>query len=105
MRQVVRQLTHADEGLLGPAHVLICDRDSKWSPDVHRVLRDAGVRIVVTPIRAPNASAYAERFVRLIKEECLDRLIPSARPMFGAPSPNSSSIIIASGIIKVSGTP
>jgi transposase InsO family protein len=61
MRQVVRQWTHADEGLLGPAHVLICDRDSKWSPDVHRVLRDAGVRIVVTPTRAPNANAYAER--------------------------------------------
>jgi hypothetical protein len=61
MRQVVRQLTHADEGLLGPAYVLICDRDSKWSPDVHRVLRDAGVWVVVTPIRAPNANAYAER--------------------------------------------
>jgi putative transposase len=82
MRQVVRQLTHADEGLLGPAYVLICDRDSKWSPDVHRVLRDAGVWVVVTPIRAPNANAYAERFVRSIKEECLDRLIPIGETHF-----------------------
>jgi transposase InsO family protein len=55
---------------------MICDRDTKWSADVRRILRDAGVRVVVTPIRAPNANAYAERFVRSIKEECLDRLIP-----------------------------
>jgi len=33
------------------------------------------VRIVLTPIQAPNANAYAERFVRSIREECLDRLI------------------------------
>jgi putative transposase len=33
------------------------------------------VRIVQTPYRAPNANAYAERFVRSIKEECLTRLM------------------------------
>jgi transposase InsO family protein len=33
------------------------------------------VRIVLTPVQAPNANAYAERFVRSIREECLDRLI------------------------------
>jgi transposase InsO family protein len=32
--------------------------------------------VVLTPVRAPNANAYAERFVRSIKEECLNRLIP-----------------------------
>ena len=37
---------------------------------------EAGVRVVLIPERAPNANAYAERFVRSIKEECLDRLIP-----------------------------
>src|SRR5215471_18156481 len=35
-----------------------------------------GIRVVLTPVRAPNANAYAERFVRSIKEECLDRMIP-----------------------------
>ena len=39
-------------------------------------LQDAGIRVVRTPYRAPNADAYAERFVRSIKEECLNRLIP-----------------------------
>jgi hypothetical protein len=33
------------------------------------------VRIVLTPVQAPNANAYAERFVCSIREECLDRLI------------------------------
>ena len=33
------------------------------------------MRIVLIPVRAPNANAYAERFVRSIREECLDRLI------------------------------
>ena len=39
-------------------------------------LTEAGIRVVQTPYRAPNANAYAERFVRSINEECLDRLIP-----------------------------
>ena len=37
---------------------------------------DSGIRVVLTPVRAPNANAYAERFVRSINEECLDRMIP-----------------------------
>jgi len=43
---------------------------------VRAQLQDAGIRVVQTPYRAPNANAYAERFVRSIKEECLNRLIP-----------------------------
>ena len=56
--------------------MLICDRDRKWSRDVRRRLEEAGVHVVLTPVRAPNANAYAERFVRSMKEECLDRMIP-----------------------------
>jgi transposase InsO family protein len=76
MGQVVRTLTMADEAAPAPPHLVICDRDSKWSRDVRRRLSDAGVRLVVMPERAPNANAYAERLVRSIKEECLDRPIP-----------------------------
>ena len=76
MQQIVRTLTMAEDGVVDAPHMLICDRDRKWSGDVRRRLRDAGIRVVLTPERAPNANAYAERFVRSIKEECLDRLIP-----------------------------
>jgi putative transposase len=49
--------------------VLICDRDAKWSALLRARLGEAGIRVVLTPLRAPNANAYAERFVRSIKEE------------------------------------
>jgi transposase InsO family protein len=62
--------------------VLICDRDRKWSPAVPRLLGDAGIHVVLTPVRAPNANAYAERFVRSIEEECLDRMIPMGERHF-----------------------
>ena len=76
MRQVARTLTTADDGLLVGHRVLICDRDAKWSAPVRECLREAGVRVVQTPFQAPNANAYAERFVRSIKHECLNRVIP-----------------------------
>jgi hypothetical protein len=56
--------------------VLICDRDAKWSAPVRARLGEAGIRVVQTPFQAPNANAYAERFVRSIKQECLNCVIP-----------------------------
>jgi putative transposase len=76
MRQVGRTLTTADDGLLCAHRILICDRDAKWSGGVRRLLNDGGIRVVQTPWRAPNANVHAERFVRSIKQECLDRIIP-----------------------------
>jgi putative transposase len=43
---------------------------------VRQRFREAGIRVVLTPERAPNANAHAERCVRSIKEECLGRMIP-----------------------------
>jgi len=76
MRQVCRTLTAADDGPLVGHRELICDRDAKWSAPVRARLGEAGIRVVQTPYQAPNANAYAERFVRSIKEECLHRVIP-----------------------------
>ena len=73
--QAMRHLTDGVDGVMGPGRVLICDRDPKWSGAVVAFLEREGVRVVRTPARAPNCNAYAERFVRSIKEECLDRLI------------------------------
>jgi hypothetical protein len=73
--QTMRHLTDVD-GVLRAGSVLICDRDRKWSHAVEHFLGTAGVRVIRTPYRAPNCNAYAERFVRSVKEECLNRVIP-----------------------------
>jgi putative transposase len=61
----------ADQGM----RVLIRDRDSKYSGTFDEVLRSGGMRIVKTPVRAPQANAIAERFVRTVRAECLDWLL------------------------------
>lgn len=73
--QVARVLTSADDGVLWGHRILICDRDTKWSATFRRTLADVGIRVVQTPFRAPNCNAHAERFVRSIKEECLNRVV------------------------------
>lgn len=73
--QIARTVTDADDGFLRRSRLLICDRDTKWSEAFRQTLAAAGIRVVQTPYCAPNCNAYAERFVRSIKEECLDRLV------------------------------
>jgi putative transposase len=54
---------------------LLHDRDSKFSGVFDEVFRSEGVRIIRTPVRAPNANAYAERWVGTLRRECLDRIL------------------------------
>ena len=68
-------LTGADDGVLRASRTLIYDRDTKWSIAFRQTLADAGIRVVQTPFQAPNCNAYAKRFVRSIKEECLNPIV------------------------------
>ena len=76
MQQIVRTMTMAEAGAVPVPQVLICNRDRKWSGDVRRRLGGRGYAGRLYATRAPNANAYAERFVRSIKEDWLHRLIP-----------------------------
>ena len=75
MIQIARNVTMEEWGFLSPGHYLIHDRDGKYCPAFQHILDAAGVKRVPLPPRSPNLNAYAERWVRSVKEECLSRLI------------------------------
>ena len=78
MEQVARNATASEEGVFKGKRYLIHDRDPLFTHGFKMILQSAGVKPVKLPPKSPNLNAYAERFVRSIKEECLSRLILSS---------------------------
>ena len=75
MEQIARNLTDCQDGFLMAKRFLIIDRDALFSPRFKAILESSGVGILLTAYRAPNMNAFAERFVRSIKSECLSKMV------------------------------
>ena len=70
--QLARNATDAEDGFLRGRRFLIHDRDPLFTDAVRDTLAAAGVTPVRLPARSPNLNAFAERFVRTIKESCVE---------------------------------
>ncbi len=75
MSQVARNLSDAAEGFLVGKRYLIHDRDALFAAEFLETPAASGVQPVKLPQRSPNLNAHAERFVRTIKQSCLERMI------------------------------
>lgn len=73
--QVGRNLMDEEGGALASKLYLIVDRDTKYTQQFRKLLKDSGTEVIRLPPLLPNLNAFAERFVRSIKEECLARMI------------------------------
>src|SRR5215510_378252 len=75
MVQMAHNVTMEEWGFLSYGQYLIHDRDTKYCPAFQQIIDGAGITRVPLPPQSPNLNAYAERWVRSVKEECLSRLI------------------------------
>jgi hypothetical protein len=85
MLQAARNLSDSEGGFLRGKKYLLMDRDTKFSEAFRVILEEAGVKAVRLPPRSPNLNPNLERFMRSIKEECLERMI-----IFGEKSPQNA---------------
>lgn len=73
MLQMARRAVDPIDGALLPVRFVLHDRDTKFCGTFPDTLRSAGVRPLTLPARSPNLNAFAERWVRSIKHECLSK--------------------------------
>jgi putative transposase len=104
MSQIGRNLTDSVNGILKGKRFLVHDRDPLFTAEFLTMLADTGVKSVKLPPRSPNLNAYAERFVRSIKESCLERMVFFGERSLREGFASSLCIIMASETTKVSVT-
>src|SRR5258708_38518170 len=64
-----------ETGVLDNCRYLLHDRDSKYCPSFRQLIEAEKIKALALPPQSPNLNAYAERWVRLIKDGCLSKLI------------------------------
>ncbi len=75
MEQMARNVTMEGTGFLTNCRYLLHDRDSKYCPSFRQLIEAEKVKCLALPPKSPNLNAFAERWVRSVKEECLSKLI------------------------------
>jgi len=75
MAQVARNVTDAVDSFFTGKRYLIHDRDPVYTKEFIDIIASCGIEGVKLPARSANLNAYAERFVRTIKEDCLNRML------------------------------
>ena len=83
MEQVARNVIDCEEGFLKGKKYLIHDRDTLYTSRFCSILKSEGIETIKLPPRSPNLNSVAERFVRTVREECLNHLILCSEEQLG----------------------
>jgi hypothetical protein len=75
MMQIARNVTMEQWGFLENCRYLIHDRDTKFTESFRALIKTSHVEPLKLPARSPNLNAYAERWVKSVKDEALSKLI------------------------------
>jgi putative transposase len=75
MKQLARNVTMEGCGILRDCRYLLLDHDTKFTQSFRAIIASGQVEPLALPARSPNLNAYAERWVRSVKEECLSKVI------------------------------
>ncbi len=75
MEQIARSATQESWGYLSRCRYVLHDRDKKFCNSFRSALTAAAVKSIMLPAKSPNLNAYAERWVRSVKQECLSKLV------------------------------